>query len=51
MRDKLEKGMLKAIKAASDQQIKNTIDKKCIWWIYEPKVPKIIKSKQMKSNN
>ncbi|WP_305139858.1 AgrD family cyclic lactone autoinducer peptide [Thomasclavelia cocleata] len=43
MNNKLKKIIFKSIKNVADKQIENTIDGKCLFLCYQPKIPQNIK--------
>lgn len=45
MKIEVTKKFLKSIKKSSDKQISNTIDGKCLFLCYQPKIPKSIRDK------
>lgn len=45
MKTEVTKKILKGIKKSSDKQISSTIDGRCLFLCYQPKIPKNIKEK------
>lgn len=45
MNTEVKKKILRGIKKSSDKQINNTIDGRCLFLCYQPKIPKNIKDK------
>lgn len=45
MKTEVTKKILKGIKKSSDKQISNTIDGRCLFLCYQPKIPKNIRDK------
>ncbi|MDF9866497.1 cyclic lactone autoinducer peptide [Bacilli bacterium PM5-3] len=50
MRNNVEKKVLKTLKSISDSQVRNTIENRCHWWLYEPKMPKAVAKMKQEKN-
>jgi len=51
MKVKLQNQILKAVKATSMHQVKDSAKEKCLWWCYEPKMPASLNAKVQEYKN